>query len=308
MDKGNIEFQQIGGNRGGRAFKKSFDDEIKDSSKLRSVEIVDLDLNRAEALAESYQKSGIPAVGSEGPPNLSHTPSVRVTAIDDAPETLRILQGSKKVPLHATGLVVSSDINGRLGGIVFSLEETLAAGDKRTQLDAEILDERIAWLSPTRETSQNLTAPLLNEGSALFARSAMHSHFARQTNNFIEGKQVQSEISVFDSQSGDRHRIYLLEVPRQESRLRLKRASTREILPSVKETSNLAGIAFYSKEDPWIYFVLAKFYHGRWVFRRAIELPVQRPPVVRIQVQDERDLQPKALTRRIEASRVYITD
>lgn len=310
MSNDKITLQLIGGNRGGRAFEEQVDKEGVDLSRVRNVEVIDLHEERAEALAETFRDREIPATGVQGTVDLSFKPpEIRITAIDDATDAHRILRGSKDVPLRATGLVVSSDRHGPLGGDVFSLEAVITPGNFQTQEDAEALGERMEWLSPTRETSKNVTTPVLNGTAAKIARTSMHAHFAREVGNLIEGQPVQSAVSLFDSQRGERHHVNLVEVPRHERKHQLKRAATHEILPSLSETGNLAGVAFYSKEDPWIYFVLAKFLRGRWVFRRAIELPVRPPHVVQIPSQDSRvgRLTPRT-QRSDDFSRIFVTD
>jgi len=299
-----------GAHRGGLEHFKEIDRQRDRFTGVRQVEVVDPTEGRAMDLARRFQSLGVSTLGIEESAAASASSNIVVTGIDDAVETASLLRSAPSARLYETGLVVSSDVHGALGGSVLAVQTTLTPDAKETHADAVNVFDRVSALVPARETSRNITERVLNSRPAATARSAMHRRFVEQSADYVEGGVIDAEFRVVDGGSGTGFTATTASAPRTARRRDLKRMALHEIAPAIDTADSARAVVFYDTADPWLFVVLASFSRGRWVPRRAIELPVQAPPVRTFQFTDpRRDIgRAREVGTPQSALRVFVTD
>lgn len=299
-----------GAHRGGQSHFAEIEKRRGQFAGLRQLEVVDPTAGRAIGLAMQFEELGVPAVGIEQTATTDTSHDMVTTGIDDAAETARLLRGAPSARSYQTGLVVSSDVHGALGGSVLALQTSLTPDAKETTADAVNVFDRVSALAPARETSKNITERVLNSRPAARARSEMHRRFVEQSADFVEGGAIDAEFRVVDGGSGAGFTATTASAPRTARRRDLKKVALHEIAPAIDTADSARAVVFYDTADPWLYIVLASYSRGRWVHRRAIELPVQAPPVRTFQFTDpRRDVgRPREVGTPLSALRVFVTD
>ncbi len=299
-----------GAHRGGLEHFKEIDRQRDRFAGVRRVEVVDPTEGRAMDLARRFQSLGVSTLGVEESAAASASSDIVVTGIDDAAETASLLRSATSARLYETGLVVSSDVHGALGGSVLAVQTTLTPDAKEAHADAANVFDRVSALVPARETSKNITERVLNSRPAARARTEMHRRFVEQSADFVEGGAIDAEFRVVDGGSGTGFTATTASAPRTARRRDLKRMALHEIAPAIDTADSARAVVFYDSADPWLYIVLTSFSRGRWVPRRAIELPVQPPPIHPFQLTDPRRDAGRA--REVgtpqSALRVFVTD
>ena len=299
-----------GAHRGGQNHFTEIEKRRDRFAGLRQLEVVDPTAGRAADLAAQFGALGIPTVGIEDPASDSSPRDIVMTGIDDAVETARLLENAPFAHLYETGEVVSSDVHGGLGGSVFALQTTLLPEATDTHAHSLNAMKRVAALASTRETSRNITERVLNSRPAARARSEMHRRFVEQSADFVEGGAIDAEFRVVDGGSGAGFTATTASAPRTARRRDLKNMALHEIAPAIDTADSARAVVFYDTADPWLYIVLASYSRGRWIHRRAIELPVQAPPVRTFHFTDpRRDVgRAREIGTPQSALRVFVTD
>lgn len=306
----NLKYRILGANRGGREHTAALLASPA-GTMLESVHIVDPTPGRAQSLAGPFEERGVETTYAEDSAQSRSEVDVLEISIDDATDTADILSNSRSIPLTECGIVVAANIHGDLGGNVIAIGTTLTPAEKEIRSQAEAVFDRIAALSPKRQTSKNITERILNSSQVGLARQGMHDHFVEKSTNLgLEQAEDQSDLFVIDSR-GSEHLIHAVEAHNQPPRRKLKDIAIHEVLPSAPASDPRSGVVFYDNKDhPWLFFVFGQYTRNRWSVLRTIELPVRLPAprIVELETSEISERKSRISSAREVISETFVTD
>ena len=112
-------------------------------------------------------------------------------------------------------------------------------------------------------------------------RVQTHGRLTDTSLYYLEHGTASPDLFAVDGLTKDVSPLVVIEARRETRRQDLKKLATHEILPQAMEAEDRAGVAFYDRQDPWLYVVFARKTRSHWRTTNVVELPVQiLPPTV----------------------------
>jgi hypothetical protein len=271
-------YRQNGCNRGGTEHALQLADKATDQARRSlAIELVDPEPGRAATLAQILAARGLPVTAYETPAPRPSPVTIDVYAVDDVDVLARALEGPIRSSLvEGVALVSVPSIDGS-GGAVIGLAAGVTASAPAVREDAGVILDRIAALSPGRQSSERMSAHAVHADQMPRARHAAHDWLTTQSASFLTTGHAAPGLVAADGFSGTAYRLEVVEDRWETRRGVLKQTALQEILPQARDAGESQGVVFYERQDPWLYLVLARRRADRWRLDRALELPVTMP-------------------------------
>lgn len=266
-----------GANRGGRDHSRLLLDKLLASSDARMPEVSLHDLlnERSQELAREFEDQGVPVTVHDEEASVKSREGIEVYAIDDAPCVTDTVSRPPESQLLEVGLMVASTQIERLGGLIIGLGVTLPPNEEEAREKASALFSPIAELAQERRSSKNMSASLIDSVQMDGTRRQVHDRLTDSSLDYLERGTVSPDIFAVDGLTKDVSPLVVMETRRDTRRQDLKDLVTHEILPQVMEAEDRAGVAFYDRQDPWLYMVFARKSGAHWRTANIVELPTR---------------------------------
>lgn len=273
-----VRYEINGAHRGGRDHSQLLLDKVLASpeAQMPEVSLRDLRADRTQELAHQLERQGVSVtVHHEEAQPESKTAVIRVLAIDDAKRVAREVDKPVKGQVMEVGIIVAAATVERLGGSVIGLGTTLTPNAKEVIQQARPLFGTIADMTEERHSSRNMSASIVNFAQMDRTRRQVHDRLTDSSLDYLERGAVSPDIFAIDGLTSGVFPLEVVETQRDTRRQDLKDLVTHEILPQVMEAEDRAGVAFYDRQDPWLYIVFARKSGAHWRTANIVELPTR---------------------------------
>lgn len=306
--KNRVRYEINGAHRGGRDHSRLLLDKLLASSEARMPEVILHDLlnERSQELAREFEGRGVAVTVHDEEVSVESKPEIEVYAIDDAKRDANAVNQPVRSQLLEVGLMVAATQVERLGGTIVGFGVTLPPNEEEAREKAYSLFSPIAELAQERRSSKNMSASLINSVQMDGTRHQVHDRLTDSSLDFLKRGTVSPDIFAVDGLTNGIFPLEVLETRRDTRRQDLKDLVTHEILPQMMEAEDRAGVAFYDRQDPWLYMVFARKSGAHWRTVNIVELPVQvlEPTVIPVGTLVEEKLRAPVTTW----SETWVTD
>ena len=293
--RGTVRYDITGAHRGGTDHSRLLLDKIQASpdARIPDVGLRDRRADRTQGLARLFERQGVSVTLHHEEAPLESEATIQVLAIDDAKRVARVPAQPVRNQLLELGILVAAPIVEGVGGPVLGFGATLTPAAKDATQKARALLEPIAEMVPERQSSRNMSASIVNSVQMKSTRHRVHDRLTDSSLDYLEHGTASHELFVADGLTRDVYPLEVVETRRATRRQDLRDLVTHEILPQLMLAEDRAGVAFYDRNDPWLYVVLGRSTGSRWRTVNVIELPprVLEPTVVNLGSREMRGTQ-----------------
>ena len=272
-----VRYEIHGAHRGGRDHSQLLLDKVQASPEARMPEVGlrDLRADRTQELAHLFERQGVSVTVHHEEAPLESKATIEVFAIDDVKRVAREVDRPVRSQVLEVGIMVAAPTVERLGGSVIGLGATLTPDAKEVSQQASAVFNTVADMTEERHSSRNMLSSIVNSVQMKRTRGQTHGRLTDSSLDYLERGTASPDIFAVDGLRRDVSPLEVMETRRDTRRRDLKDLVTHEILPQVMEAEDRAGVAFFDRQDPWLYLVFARRSGSRWRTANTVELPAQ---------------------------------